>query len=142
PAGTDNTITINEDTSHTFAASDFGFTDPNDSPANTLQAVKITTTVQAGTLKLSGVDVTGGQSISAANIPNLVFAPAANANGNAYASLTFQVQDNGGTAIGGVDLDQSANTNCFPTPRSTDLPAGTDNTITINEDTSHTFAAS
>ena len=36
-----------------------------------------------------------------------MFTPAANANGTAYASFTFQVQDDGGTANGGVDLDQS-----------------------------------
>ena len=35
--------TINEDTAYTFAAVDFGFSDPNDSPANALAAVKITT---------------------------------------------------------------------------------------------------
>ena len=40
----------------------------------------------------------------------LVFTPAANANGAGYASFTFQVQDDGGTANGGVDLDPSANT--------------------------------
>src|SRR5437667_11631822 len=34
PAGTNNTVTFNEDTSYTFSAADFGFTDPNDSPAN------------------------------------------------------------------------------------------------------------
>ena len=43
PAGADNTVTTNEDTAYTFAAADFGFTDPNDSPANALPAVKITT---------------------------------------------------------------------------------------------------
>jgi len=43
PAGTDKAITFNEDTSYTFAAGDFGFTDPNDSPANVLYAVKVTT---------------------------------------------------------------------------------------------------
>ena len=51
--------------------------------------------------------MTAGQSISVANINsgNLKFAPAANANGAGYASFTFQVQDDGGTANGGVDLD-------------------------------------
>ena len=34
PAGTDNTVTTLEDTAYTFAAADFGFSDPNDSPAN------------------------------------------------------------------------------------------------------------
>ncbi len=43
-------------------------------------------------------DITAGQ---------LVFTPAANANGTGYASFTFQVQDDGGTANGGVDLDPS-----------------------------------
>ena len=36
PAGTDNTVTTLEDTQYTFTAADFGFTDPNDSPANAL----------------------------------------------------------------------------------------------------------
>src|SRR5262249_33199552 len=43
PSGADKTVTTNEDTAYTFAASDFGFSDPNDSPPNTLLAVKITT---------------------------------------------------------------------------------------------------
>jgi len=64
----------------------------------------------AGTLTLSGVAVTAGQTVSAADIGNLVFTPAANANGDAYASFTFQVVDDGGTANGGQDTDQSANT--------------------------------
>ena len=34
PAGTDNTVTTLEDTAYVFTAADFGFTDPNDSPAN------------------------------------------------------------------------------------------------------------
>ena len=41
----------------------------------------------------------------------LVFTPlAGNANGAGYASFTFQVQDDGGTAAGGVDLDPTPNT--------------------------------
>ena len=43
PAGTDKTVTTLEDTAYTFTAADFGFSDPNDSPANSLPAVKITT---------------------------------------------------------------------------------------------------
>src|SRR6185436_6747445 len=68
PAGANNTVTTNEDTQYTFAAADFGFTDPNDSPANALSAVKITTVPGAGSLKLSGVAVTAGQTITVANI--------------------------------------------------------------------------
>ena len=56
--------------------------------------------------------VTAGQSIAVADITGglLSFTPAANANGTGYASFTFQVRDDGGTANGGVDTDQSPNT--------------------------------
>ena len=54
PAGTNNTVTTLEDTQYTFTAADFGFTDPNDSPANALTAVKITTMPGAGSLTLVG----------------------------------------------------------------------------------------
>ncbi len=144
PAGTDNTITIDEDSTKTFAASDFGFTDPNDSPANTLSAVKITTLPSAGTLKLDGAAVSAGDTVTAADIAanELTYEPAANACGSPYASFTFQVQDDGGTANGGDDTDQSANTLTVNVACVNDAPAGTDNTITINEDSTKTFAAS
>src|SRR5438552_5508444 len=46
------------------------------------------------------------------------------ANGIGYASFTFQVQDNGGIANGGVDLDQSANTMTVNVTSVNDAPAG------------------
>src|SRR5256885_9018325 len=49
--------------------------------------------------------------------------------------------DNGGTANGGVDLDQSANTFTINVTSVNDAPAGTDNAKTINEDGTYTFAA-
>ena len=88
--------------------------------------------------------MTAGQFVSAADINagKLMFTPAANANGTAYATFTFQVQDNGGTANGGVDLDQSANTITINVTSVNDAPAGTNNTVTtLNEDTAYTFAA-
>ncbi|MDD5215873.1 MAG: tandem-95 repeat protein, partial [Methylococcales bacterium] len=132
PSGADKTITVNEDTAYTFAASDFGFSDTIDSPANTLNRVKITTLPNTGTLKLSGVAVTAGDFVSVANIANLTFTPAANANGTGYANFTFQVEDNGGTNNGGVNLDASANntitvdvTAIADTPSITDASAAT-----------------
>src|SRR5437899_6252940 len=109
PIGANNTVTTTEDTDYTFAAVDFGFSDPNDSPANALQAVEITTLPLAGTLKNNSMEVTAYELIEVLDIRrvNLKSCPAANANGLAYASFTFQVQDDGGTANGGVDLDQS-----------------------------------
>src|SRR5690606_29681094 len=102
PAGTNNTVTTGEDIAYTFAAADFGFTDPNDSPANSLLEVVITTLPGAGVLRLSGVAVTAGQAIAAADIPNLTYTPAAGQSGTNYTSFTFQVRDNGGTADGGA----------------------------------------
>jgi len=58
PAGTNKTVTVNEDTWYTFSAGDFGFTDPNDSPADSLNRVQILTLETAGDLELNGVDVT------------------------------------------------------------------------------------
>ncbi|MFM9912013.1 MAG: beta strand repeat-containing protein [Methylophilaceae bacterium] len=139
PSGTDNTISTNEDTAQTFTVADFGFSDVIDS--NSLTGVRITTLPLTGSLTLSGVAVTAGQTITLANITggNLKFTPAANANGLANASFTFQVQDSGGTAFGGVDLDPSANTMTIDVNSVNDAPTGTNNTITTNEDTAHTF---
>ncbi|MBS0287874.1 MAG: hypothetical protein JSR17_11295, partial [Proteobacteria bacterium] len=142
PAGADKTVTTLEDTPYVFATSDFGFTDPNDSPANSLLAVKITALPLAGSLIDNSIAVIAGQFISVADITSglLQFTPAANANGTGYASFTFQVEDNGGTANGGVDLDQSANKMTINVTSVNDAPAGTDNTVTTLEDTAYVFA--
>jgi hypothetical protein len=68
PAGTDNTVTTNEDVAHTFTTAQFGFTDPGDTPPDAFSAVKITTLPTDGKLKLNGVDVTAGQFISVTDI--------------------------------------------------------------------------
>ena len=142
PAGTDSTVTIIEDASHTFAAADFGFSDPNDDPANGFLSVVITTLPAAGTpdpRRRSGRcrRVDRGQPTSAtwsSPRPPTPTAPA-------YASFTFQVRDDGGTANGGVDLDPSANTFTINVTSVNDAPAGTDSTVTIIEDAGHTFTA-
>src|SRR6185503_9764272 len=112
PAGTSKTATALEDTPYVFSIADFGLTDPIDAPANALLNVKVATLPAAGNLTLSGAAVTAGQFVSAADIAlgNLRFISAGNANGNNYASFKFQVQDDGGTASGGVDLDSTQRT--------------------------------
>jgi hypothetical protein len=112
PAGTDGSATINEDTSYTFSAADFGFTDPNDTPPNAFAGIVVSTLPTAGTLTNNGTAVTNGRFVSASDIAAgfLVFTPVADANGTPYASFTFQVRDDGGTANGGQDTDQSPNT--------------------------------
>jgi hypothetical protein len=68
PVGTSNMVTTLEDTPYTFAPADFGFTDPNDTPANALAAVKITTGPGAGTLHSGGNTVTNGQRIACSSV--------------------------------------------------------------------------
>ncbi|WP_193372586.1 FG-GAP-like repeat-containing protein, partial [Planktothrix prolifica] len=91
PTGTDKTLTFNEDSNYTFAATDFGFSDVD--TGNTLASIKITQLPTAGTLKLNSTAVTANQVITAANIPNLQFTPVANANGSGYANFKFTVND-------------------------------------------------
>ncbi|WP_194792938.1 cadherin domain-containing protein [Caenimonas koreensis] len=120
PAGTDNAKTILEDNTYTFANADFGFSDPTDGGANSLQSVVFTTVPASGSLMYdadgpggaAAVALTSGAEVPASNIAlgRLIFVPVADANGTPYTSFTFQVRDNGGTVNSGVDLDQSPNT--------------------------------
>ena len=112
PSGTNKTITVVQNVPYVFSVSDFGFSDPSDVPANTLLSVRIATLPAKGTLRDNGATFAAGTSIPVADITGgkLIFTPVANAIGAPYATFTFQVRDNGGTAGGGVDLDPSANT--------------------------------
>src|SRR5438552_1316837 len=132
-----------EDGSRTMTAADFGFSDANDTPANALANVLITSLATDGTLKLNGVAVTLNQSVSVADINSglLVFAPDANENGTSYASFGFKVQDDGGTANAGVDTDPVANTIKIGRASCSEGPYSTDKTITMLEDGRRTMTA-
>ncbi len=119
PEGTDKTITILEDGSHIFTVDDFGFSDPLDNDGSQLQSIKISNIAGGGFLVLDAGGITGpvlvkaGDIITAAEIETLVWQPGPNNNGMNFGSFSFQVIDDGGTANGGVDTDQSANTITF-----------------------------
>jgi len=51
------------------------------------------------------------------------------------------VQDDGGTANGGVNLDPTPNTITVNVTAVNDAPAGTDKTVTAIEDTGYAFTA-
>jgi VCBS repeat-containing protein len=124
PTGADATVTISEDTSHTLTTANFGFSDVD--AGDSLSAVRIDTLPTAGTLTLSGVAVTAGQVVSAADITagRLVFSPTADANGTSYASLTFSVQDSHST------YDATPNTLTFNVTAVNDAP--TDLSLSAN----------
>ena len=105
PTSADRTVTIDEDTTHSFGASDFAFTDADAGAA--LASVTIVTLPADGSLTLSGAAVTADQSVTAADITagNLSFAPVADGfsnlldpdgdpiPGTAYATFDFKVSD-------------------------------------------------
>jgi CshA-type fibril repeat protein len=107
PAGIDGSASINDNQTKSFSSTDFGITDPDDSPANTLASVVITSLPTSGTLTLGDTAVAAGDVIPAGSLSSLVFTPSA---GVGTPSFTFQVRDNGGTANGGIDTDPSAKT--------------------------------
>jgi hypothetical protein len=135
PSGADNTVTTVEDVPYAFLTTDFGFSDANDAPANALAAIRIAALPGVGTLSDNGVAVTAGQFVTVADIAagKLLFTPVLNANGAAYASFAFQVQDNGGTANGGVDLDATAHTMTINVNAVNNPPVLGNNTLTISQ---------
>src|SRR5207248_1646229 len=80
------------------------------------------------------------KTVSAADLSSgkLVFRPAANANGTPYSSFKFSVQDNGGTANGGVDTSTNEATQTINVRSVNDAPAGVDKTVTTLEDNAYT----
>ncbi len=127
PTTQNTTVTTLENTAYAFKLSDFPFADPNDQPANTLQDVIVTSLPAAGTLALGGQAVTAGQAIAATDIGagNLVFTPAQNGIGQTYATFGFEVEDNGGTANGGVDTSTAATMTIAVTPTLSVTVSGT-----------------
>ncbi|AFM24499.1 FG-GAP-like repeat-containing protein [Desulfomonile tiedjei] len=133
PTGTDNTVTTEEDTAHTFIADEFGFSDVD--AGDQLQAVQIASLPLAGQLQLNGVDVNLDHVISITDINDgkLSFIPAPDANGTGYATFEFRVFD-------GTEYSTNYTMTVNVTPVN-DAPTGADNTITTDEDTTHAFVA-
>ncbi len=95
PTTTGLAVSTNEDTPYTFAAGDFNFND-TDSGDNLVEVRIDSLPASAnGSLALSSTAVTAGDMIAAAAIPNLVYTPVTNVNGDA--TFTFSVSD--GTAF-------------------------------------------
>src|SRR5438309_8104539 len=112
--------------------------------ANPVGAVKITALPGMGSLNRHGEAVTPRQlpTRRSTDPGKLVYSPAANANGTAYASFTFQVQDDGGTANAGVDLQESPDTVTVEGTPLNEGRAGADQTLGMLEDAWCTCAAS
>ena len=139
PNSVNSSVSLAEDASYSFAVPDFGYSDAGDGGINVLSAVRLSTLPALGSLKLNGASVSTGQTVSVADIAAglLTYTPPANANGAAYASFGFQVQDNGGTANGGVALDPTPATmtiNVVPFNDAPVLSNAVKSATTISED--------
>lgn len=93
PTSAPVTIAIQEDGSKIFSSSDFTFIDAD---GQAMDNIRISSLNITGSLQLSSVDVIDNQIIDATDIPNLVFIPLPDGNGNNYATFNFEVSD--GTA--------------------------------------------
>lgn len=143
PVGTPHTVTALENNAYTFAASDFGFTDPGSGHADQLLQVQITTLPASGTLSFQGIAVRAGSWIDVAgiNAGALTYMPAANANGAALAVFTFQVRDDGGTAGGGIDTDATPRLLSIDVTPVNSAPTGNSQTLALLDDRHYTFTA-
>jgi len=129
PVGADVTFFTNEDTPRQIFGVDFISSDVDVGDSNV--SIRIDT-IDAlnGTLQLSGVDVTPGQILNNIDLitGNLVFTPAADANGAGLLQITFSPNDGDVFSL----VPASFTIDGLPV---NDAPTATNATLTINEDT-------
>jgi hypothetical protein len=143
PVGTSGTVTAVVNTPYVLKTADFGFNDPNDSPPNSLLAVKFSLLPTVGSLTDNGVAVAVNQFVSAADISagKLKFTPNTNVNGGPFFMCKFQVQDNGGTTNGGVNLDPTAKILDVKLANPNHAPVGTSKTVSSARNTIYVVMA-
>ena len=147
PAGTNQAVNASEDIAYQFKLADFPFNDGDQNPPGTntqaLQAVKVSSLPALGSLTLVGGPNNGaverrpvhpGLGHRRRQVP-LPGEP--QCQRRSYASFTFQVQDNGGTAVvlgtQGVDLDSTPNTETINVLAVNDPPSGSDRSIAASK---------
>ena len=99
PTGINKTVTTLENTCYTFATANFGFSDPNDTPANNFLAVDVTTDPVRSLITAWPCR---RPIRPLATLPVVCWSSRRPIRLVAYASFTFQVEDDGGTANRGA----------------------------------------
>ena len=138
PTASDKTVSTFEDTAYSFAAAEFGFSDAD--AGDTLDHVKITSLPETdkGTLSLDGTAITSASppqqvTLAELNDGKFTYTPPADANGEAFASFGFRVND-------GEDDSEPA-TMTIDVTSVNDAPTASDKTVSTFEDTAYSFAA-
>ncbi len=113
PTGTSAAIALFKNGSTTLTRASFGFAD-SAGESNGFKSVLLQLP-SAGELLLGGAVLTLPTEVTVAQLDagQLVYRPTAGGAGAPYATLMFQVRDDGGTANGGTDLDPVADTLTF-----------------------------
>jgi gliding motility-associated-like protein len=106
PVITNNTVSANEDNVLAFTAANFT-THYSDADGTALNKIKIVSVPQNGSFKLSGVVITAGQEIPAAQLGNITFTPTANWNG----STAFDWSGSDGTSYATTIATMNININ-------------------------------
>ncbi|HAA11517.1 MAG TPA: hypothetical protein DCE41_07380, partial [Cytophagales bacterium] len=109
----------------------------NDAPDN-FQEISIASLPASGTLSYNGGAITSIGRNSYTDRTLFTFDPVANENGVGYATFTFRVVDDGGTANSGVD-SSGVQTITIDVNDVNDAPATADATVDVDEDGTYTF---
>jgi uncharacterized delta-60 repeat protein len=126
PTSSNQTISINEDTSKYFSIDDFGFIDiDNLSSLASITITKLPTDSQR--FSFDWQPVTLNQTILASDLSKLRYSPASNANGLSYSSFEFSVND-------GITSSLTSYMMTLNVTPVNDSPTTTNQTININED--------
>lgn len=91
PTGGNDIITMNEDATYTFSASDFTFNDPD---TDAFAGIQLQSLETAGTLTYDGIDAVNLLDYN--DVSKLIFTPSLNGSGSPYATFTFKVVDSNG----------------------------------------------
>lgn len=136
PTGTDQARTIDEDNFYVLRTTDFGFADADGNP---FYGVRFASLPTNGVLSIDGSSVVAGTLYQAGafDLGRVRFTPAVNANGAAYATFTFQVDD--GT-FGGNSLDLSPNSFTFNVTAVEDAPVAVADFATTTENSTVVIA--
>ena len=126
PTSSNQTVSFNEDTSKYFSIDDFGFNDIDN--LSSLASITITKLpIDSQQFSFNGQLVTLNQTILASDLSKLRYYPISNANGLAYSSFEFSLNDGITSSLTSYKMTLNV------TPVN-DSPIATNQTININED--------
>jgi CshA-type fibril repeat protein len=128
PVASASSVTATENSNYVFSGSNFNYTDLE---SDSSVSITIASLPSLGTLTYNGDVVYLGQTISVANLSNLLFTPLQNEYGTAYTNFTFKVND---ASLGTVMGTMTINVNHVAGP-----PIAVNNTASTDQDTAVSF---